>query len=63
MVLHRAFRARHLRKNGFGGELRHGSITSGVSRETSVKNVLAGSNNQRKKRIQKRAMYESCEDS
>ena len=34
MVLHQAFRARHVRKTGIGGEVRHG-VTSGVSRETS----------------------------
>ena len=35
MVLHRAFRARCVRKNGIGGEVRHG-VTSGVSCETSL---------------------------
>ena len=35
MVLHRAFRARHVRKTGIGGEERHG-VTSGVSYETSL---------------------------
>ena len=35
MVLHQALRARHVRKNGIGGEVRHG-VTSGVSRETSL---------------------------
>jgi hypothetical protein len=57
MVLHRAFRARHPLKNGFGGEVRHG-VTSSVSRETSVTNVFAGSKNQNKliQRVQKRAM-------
>ena len=39
MVLHRAFRARHVRNNGIGGEVRHG-VTSGVSRETSLKNYV-----------------------
>ena len=34
MVLHQAFRARHLRTKGIGGEVRRG-VTSGVSRETS----------------------------
>ena len=33
MVLHRAFRARRVRKTGIGGEVRHG-VTSGVSCET-----------------------------
>ena len=33
-VLHQAFRARHVRKNNIGGEVRHG-VTSGVSYETS----------------------------
>ena len=35
MVLHRAFRARHVRKTGIGGEVRHG-VTSDVSCETSL---------------------------
>ena len=37
MVLHRAFRARHVRKNepGISGEVRHG-VTSGVSCQTSL---------------------------
>ena len=35
MVLHRACRARHVRQNGIGGEVRHG-VTSGVSCETSL---------------------------
>ena len=35
MVLHQAFRARYVRNNGIGGEVRHG-VTSGVSRETSL---------------------------
>ena len=34
MVLHLAFRARHIRTNGIGGEVRHG-VTSSVSCETS----------------------------
>ena len=34
MVLHQAFRAGRVRKNGIGGEVRHG-VTSGVSGETS----------------------------
>ena len=34
IVLHQAFRARSVRRNGIGGEVRHG-VTSGVSRETS----------------------------
>ena len=34
MVLHQAFRARHVRKTGIGGEVRHG-VTSGASCETS----------------------------
>ena len=34
MVLHQAFRARHVRKTGIGGEVRHG-VTSDVSCETS----------------------------
>ena len=33
MVLHLAFRARHVRKYGIGGEVRHG-VTSGASCET-----------------------------
>ena len=36
MVLHRAFRARHVRKAGIGSEVRHGA-TSGVSCETYMK--------------------------
>ena len=43
MVLHQAFRARHLRTTGFGGEVRHG-VTSGVSRETSLNYAFAQSN-------------------
>ena len=39
MVLHRAFRARHVRENGVGGEVRHG-VTSGVSRETYLNNYV-----------------------
>ena len=35
MVLHQAFRARHVHKSGIGGEVRHG-VTSGVSCETSL---------------------------
>ena len=35
MVLHQDFRARLVRRNGIGGEVRH-AITSGVSRETSL---------------------------
>ena len=35
MVLHQAFCARHERKTGIGGEVRHG-VTSGVSCETSL---------------------------
>ena len=35
MVLHHVFRARGVRRNGIGGEVRHG-VTSGVSRETSL---------------------------
>ena len=35
MVLHPAFRARHVRKSGIGGEVRHG-VTSGVPGETSL---------------------------
>ena len=35
MVLRRAFRARHVRETGIGGEERHGA-TSGVSCETSL---------------------------
>ena len=35
MVLRRAFRARHVRTNGIGGEVRHG-VASGVSRETAL---------------------------
>ena len=35
MVLHQAFRARRVRKNGIGGEVRHG-VTSDVSCETSL---------------------------
>ena len=35
MVLHRALRARRLRKTGFGGEVRHG-VTSGVKRVIHV---------------------------
>ena len=35
MVLHQAFRARHVRKIGIGGEVRHG-VTSSVSCETSL---------------------------
>ena len=35
MVLHQAFRARRVRKNGIGGEVRCG-VTSGVSCETSL---------------------------
>ena len=35
MVLYWAFRARHVRRNGIGGEVRHG-VTSGVSCETSL---------------------------
>ena len=35
MVLHQAFRARRVRKNGISGEVRHG-VTSGVSHETSL---------------------------
>ena len=35
LVLHQAFRMRHLRNKDFGGEVRHG-VTSGVSRKTSV---------------------------
>ena len=38
MVLHRVFRARCLRTNVSGGEVRHG-VTSGVSRETSNRYV------------------------
>ena len=34
MGLHRAFRARRVRRTGIGGEVRHG-VTSGVSCETS----------------------------
>ena len=34
MVLHRVFRARHVRKTGIGGEVRHG-VASGVSLEAS----------------------------
>ena len=34
MVLHQAFRARYVRQNGIGGEVRHG-VTSNVLRETS----------------------------
>ena len=34
VLLHQAFRARHVRKTGIRGEVRHG-VTSGVSRETS----------------------------
>ena len=33
MVLHQAFRARHVRQNSIGGEVQHG-VTSGVSCET-----------------------------
>ena len=36
MVLHQAFRARHVRTNSIGGAVRHG-VTSGVSCETSLK--------------------------
>ena len=32
-----ASRARYVRQNGIGGEVRHG-VTSGASRETSLKN-------------------------
>ena len=39
MVLHRAFRPRHVRKDGIGGEVRHG-VTSGVSCETSANNYV-----------------------
>ena len=35
VVLHQAFRARHVRTSGIGGEVRHG-VTSGASRKTSV---------------------------
>ena len=35
MVLHQAFRARLVRKNGIGGEVRHG-VTSGASCKTSL---------------------------
>ena len=35
MVLHQAFRARHVRKTGIGCEVRYG-VTSGVSCETSL---------------------------
>ena len=34
MALHQAFRTRHVRQTGNGGEVRHG-VKSGVSRETS----------------------------
>ena len=40
MVLHQAFRAKHVRTNGIGGEVRHG-VTSGVSRETSSNTHVA----------------------
>ena len=40
MVLHKVFRARHVQKNGIGGEARHG-VTSGVSRETSLNRHVA----------------------
>ena len=42
--LEQAFRARHLRKAGFDSKARHG-VTSGVSRETSLNNAFARSNN------------------
>ena len=35
MVLHQAFRTRHVRTNNIGDEVRHG-VTSGVSCETSL---------------------------
>ena len=35
MVLHRVFRARRVRRNSIGGEVRHG-VTSGASCETSL---------------------------
>ena len=41
MVLHQAFRARHERKSGIGGEVRHG-VTSGVSSETSLNSPPQG---------------------
>ena len=44
MVFHQAFRARHLRKNGFDGEVQHG-VPSSVSRETSLNNAFARSTN------------------
>ena len=36
MVLHQAFRASRARSNSIGGEVRHGGVTSGASRETSL---------------------------
>ena len=35
IVLHRVFRARHVRQTGIGGDVRHG-LTSGASCETSL---------------------------
>ena len=45
MVLLQAFRARRVRRNGIGGEVRYG-VTSGISRETSLNDAFARSSNQ-----------------